>query len=140
MTWHFLDPENQDDHSVKLFLSFSEEDIGVIERFGMDDDPIHTEPLVSDEGVERLKKDQAAEVEACSDPQLRGLIIIAHKEQLRIVREEKRNIWLADLTNNPFIKVFRRRSDAIQAQGRLEKRLNEFKNDLEQNRKRLYER
>ena len=57
MTWHFLDPEHEDDHSIKLFLSFSDEDIGIIERFGMDDDPVVTEPVFSDEAVERLKRD-----------------------------------------------------------------------------------
>ena len=132
----FLEPDDENDHRVRLLLALPAEDVALIYRWGLDKHHFETEPLFDDEAIEQLQWAQEQEIIATADPHIIASLKIEHKEQLAYAREEKIGRTIADYMAYPYTEYFTDRYQATNRQRKLQSVVIEIKKMLDQHRDR----
>lgn len=82
-------PKDDDDHTVELYLALSHEERLKIKEHGLNEEPIETLPLYSEEIFARIEEDQGREMTHAKTAEERASLRIEHRDQLKWASEQQ---------------------------------------------------
>lgn len=131
LTWHFDDPQHENDHEVRLYAVCSARERARIIKYGLNHHSFGEVPVFDEDALERLRHAQEHELAGTGDPTVRASLRIEHQAQLKIAQEAKADTTIEDFMRYPFVKAYPNRYLATQGQRKMNGAMMEIKKMLD---------